>query len=71
MKHLSGLEREAVPSQRVLGLSWGQNGIQSVGEDEELTEEPDLASPLDTTGSLPSAPDEATVEKGAHRRPWL
>lgn len=27
--------------------------------------------PLETASSFPPAPDQATVEKGAHRRPWL
>lgn len=68
-KHLSGLEREATPSQKVLRLSWVKNGIWVGGRGWRVTEEADIASPFDTTGSLPSTPDEASVEEGAHRMP--
>lgn len=38
---------------------------------EGATKEPELSSPLETTGSLPPAPDQDAIGKGAHRRPWL
>lgn len=47
----------------------GQNGMPLGGREWRVTEEADIASPFDTTGSLPSTPDEASVKEGAHRLP--
>lgn len=38
---------------------------------EGATKELELSSLLETTGSLPLAPDQDTIGKGAHRRPWI